>query len=93
MTNIQDSTKESTDSPGSSSSLLLRSKAGMVMLNLEVDVVGELDGGLKFLLGSLQLVQGSQPQIGHRRMQASYFECRVAWTVLQNVFWVLDSRG
>ena len=34
--------------------LLLRSSAGMVMSNLEVDVLGEIDGGLKFLLGSSQ---------------------------------------
>ena len=62
--------------------LLLRSNAGMVMSDLEVDVLDELDSTLKFLLGSPQLV----PEVSPRWPQACSFEC-VGWTLFQDVFW------
>ena len=41
--------------------LLLRSDAGMAMSDLEVDVLDELASGLKFFLGSPQLVSEVSP--------------------------------
>ena len=66
--------------------LLLRSNAGMVMSELEVEVLAELGISLKFLLGSPQLV----PEVSPRWPQAYFFEC-VGWTGLQDVLWVLNT--
>ena len=57
--------------------LLLRSNAGMVMSDFEVDVLDELGSSSKFLLGYPQLV----PEVNPRRPQACSFRC-VSWTVL-----------
>ena len=51
--------------------ILLHSNAGMVMSDLEGDVLDELDRGLKFLRGSPQLV----PEVSPRWPQACSFEC------------------
>ena len=50
--------------------LLLRSNAGMVMSDLEVDVLDELGSSLKFLLGSPLLV----PEVSPRWPQACFFQ-------------------
>ena len=47
--------------------LLLRSNAGMVMSDMEVDVLDELGSSLQFLLGSPQLV----PEVSPRWPQAT----------------------
>ena len=57
--------------------LLLRSNAGVVMSDLEVDVLDELGSSSKFLLGSPQLVAEVSP----RWPQGCSSEC-VGWTVL-----------
>ena len=58
--------------------LLLPSNAGMVMSDLEADVLDELGSSLKFLLnGSPQFV----PEVSPRWPQDCSFEC-VGWAVL-----------
>ena len=62
--------------------LLLRSNAGMVMSNMEMDTLDELGSGLKFLLGSPQLVHMSRKSAphGHRRVLFSVWVgqfCRI----------------
>ena len=56
---------------------ILRSNAGMVRLTLEVDVMDQLDSGLKFLLGSPQRVPD-----GHRRVLSSVWVGRFLQNVL-----------
>ena len=53
------------------------SDAGTVLSDLEVDVLDDLGSGLKFLLGSPQLV----PEVSPRWPQECSFES-VGWTVL-----------